>query len=87
MLFDFSADIKMSAADKTKRLTRIIYIFYAIASADTPNLLSIAGTLLLAGFIYLAIYWSRRSLHQTATWPALACIWGLYGVSLLLRCV
>ena len=45
---------------------------------------SIAGTLLLAGFIYLAIYWSRRSLHQTATWPALACIWGLYGVSLLL---
>lgn len=25
---------------------------------------SIAGTLLLAGFIYLAIYWSRRSLRQ-----------------------
>ena len=38
--FDFSADIKMSAADKTKRLTMIIYVFYAMASADTPNLLA-----------------------------------------------
>jgi len=45
---------------------------------------SIAGTLLLAGFIYLAIYWSRRSLRQKATWGALACIWGLYAALLLL---
>ena len=30
----------MSAADKTKRLTRIIYVFYAMASADIPNLLA-----------------------------------------------
>lgn len=45
---------------------------------------SIAGTLLLAGFIYLVIYWSRRSLRQKATWGALACIWGLYAALLLL---
>ena len=45
---------------------------------------SIAGTLLLAGFISLAIYWSRRSLRQKATWGALACIWGLYAALLLL---
>ena len=45
---------------------------------------SITGALLLAAFIYLAIYWSRRSLRQKATWHALACIWGLYGALLLL---
>ena len=45
---------------------------------------SMMGTLLLAGFIYAAIYWSRRSLQQTATWSALACIWGLYGILQLL---
>ncbi|MCC8147477.1 phosphoethanolamine transferase [Akkermansia sp.] len=45
---------------------------------------SVMGALLLAAFIYLAIYWSRRSLRQKATWSALACIWGLYGAFLLL---
>lgn len=45
---------------------------------------SVAGTLLLAAFIYLAIYWSRRSLRRKATWGTLACIWGLYGAFLLL---
>lgn len=45
---------------------------------------SILGTLLLAGFIYAAIYWSRRSLKHTATWSALAAIWSLYGILHLL---
>lgn len=45
---------------------------------------SATGALLLAAFIYLAIYWSRRSLRQKATWGALACIWSLYGIFLLL---
>ena len=35
---------------------------------------SATGALLLAAFIYLAIYWSRRSLRQKATWGVLACI-------------
>lgn len=56
--------------------------FREACSFCTPA--SIAGTLLLAGFIYLAIYWSRRSLRRKATWNALACIWGLYGIFLLL---
>lgn len=56
--------------------------FREACSFCTPA--SIAGTLLLAGFIYLAIYWSRRSLRRKATWNALACIWSLYGIFLLL---
>lgn len=45
---------------------------------------SVTGALLLAAFIYLAIYWSRRSLRQKATWSALGCIWSLYGILHLL---
>lgn len=56
--------------------------FREVCAFCTPA--SIAGTLLLTGFIYLAIHWSRRSLRQKATWGALTCIWGLYGAFLLL---
>lgn len=48
----------------------------------TPG--TVGGTLFLVAFIYVAIYWSRRSLHLTATWGSLACIWGLYGLLQLL---
>lgn len=38
------------------------------------------GALLLVCFIYLGVYWSRRSLEQTATWPVILCVWTLYGL-------
>lgn len=45
---------------------------------------SAVGAILLIGFIYLGIYWSRRSLKQVVAWPVIFCVWSLYGLTQVL---